>query len=218
MTKKIGAIFLIFMFIVIFAINNVLAYEDELFKFDLPSTYRNFSYNNQIFYFINTKDKNKGIMIWAVPDSSMKKSVWDIDEADVRKITNKLGSASTVSVDKKAKLGKEKALKYIFKEEGSYFETYIIASNKYVYIVAFTGATKSELSSNEYMTVKNSFKLKDSTTNWNVVRILVIIAIGSIGMIIRNKKRAYKINGPMNYGNIDYKNITEEDFNNLSNR
>jgi len=216
MIRRLNRIFLLFILFSILAITNVLAYEDDLFKFDLPDNYKNMSYNNELVAFVNENNEDLGIIIAIHEDKGLKKSVWDIEESDLNTFTNLLFTKDQIiEIEKRSKLGNEKAIKYIVGDEELYMELYVLASNKYVYIVTFTGKTISDLSNPDYRQMQKSFKLKDSTTDANVVYMLVFIAITVISIIIKSKKASKQYNAPTYGGDIDYKNMTEEDFNNL---
>ena len=99
-----------------------------------------------------------------------------------------------ISKDKKSKLGKEKAIKVVLKDDDNdYYEIYILLSNKYVYMVAFTANSQLDLDNADYKMVKDSFKLKDMTTNPTVVYILgaVIVMGASIFFKSRKKNKMY---------------------------
>ena len=101
-------------------------------------------------------------MIYAYENSEMKKSVWDIDDNDLDDLLRNLGySAEVVDTNKKAKLGKEKAVEVIVTDGEAYMDMYLLASNKYIYVVMFVGDSRADLSNSDFQTVKNSFKLKD---------------------------------------------------------
>ena len=137
--KKVLEIFvLMFVLIILLFSEMVYAYSDDLFEFDLPSTYANLSYSS-VHAFADTNNKNRGMLIYVHEHISMKKSVWDIDKGDLQNIVREIiGSNNTYTLERKAKLGKEKAAKITAKSGNDYFEIYILASNKYIYMVVFT--------------------------------------------------------------------------------
>ena len=207
--------FIIILFLIIAMsftfITTSLGYEDELFKFDLPSNFANISYQEFYMFADTTAPQGRGFMIYAYKDTGIKKSVWDIDDLDLEMLIRRLGyGVNIIKKDKREKLGKEKAVKVTISESGKYGEIYILASNNYVYMVMFIGDSLSDLNSSDYQTIKDSFELKDATTNFKAVYIIVSIVIIIVSFAIATKRRNKKIN--MN-SNIDYKNMTEEDFN-----
>lgn len=189
----------------------VSAYSDDLFKFDLPSTYGNLAYQN-MYVFADTDNDDRGMIIYVHEDKGVKKSVWDIDKSDLDRIIGYLSIGSNViSTDRKAKLGKEKAIKVVMGEDDNYIEIYVLASNKYIYMVTFVAKTQSDFKNSDYDMIKKSFKLKDRTTSPVAIYILIIIIIGGFTTYrkIKNPKGKYI----SEQGNqIDYKNMTEEDF------
>ena len=183
-------------FILIFIIAELLSticfgFSDDLFEFDLPSDFGNVSHNG-IYAFVSSKDSNKSMLIFTANDTKIKKSVWDIDDSDFNQLVNKLASSSNiVNTDKRAKLGKEKAVKVTVRDSSSgYMDIYILASNKYLYMVSFRGKTLADLNNSDYTMIKNSFKLKDHTTNYKLIYILVIVVLLAIRLfLIFRKKR-----------------------------
>jgi len=84
MIKQISKITLILIIFLSAICSKVLAYSDDLFKFDLPSSYGNLSYNN-MYMFTDTENENRGMIIYAYEDSGLKKSVWDIEDTDLNR-------------------------------------------------------------------------------------------------------------------------------------
>ncbi len=212
-SKIIGSMILIVL-IVCMGMSNVLAYSDELFEFDLPDNYGNISYQN-MYVFTDANNEERGMIIYAIENKQIKKSVWDIDKDDLKDLVRKLSiNSDVVKTEKRAKLGKEKAVELILSSEGNYIDLYILASNKYIYMVTFMGDTETDLENTDYAMIKKSFKLKDATTNFRLLYVIVAIIVIAIGAYLKYRKsNVYK-----NYNNhkkqetIDYKNLTEEDF------
>jgi len=90
-------------------------------------------------------------------------------------------------------------------------DVYILASNKYIYMVTFVGNSQVDLNNNDYEMIKASFELKDRTTNPIVIYILIaIVGIGIKCFVSYKKQNQYN---PQEYKReLDYKNMTEEDF------
>ena len=65
--------------------------------------------------------------------------------------------------------------------------------------------------------IKSSFKLKDKTTNPIAIYMLIIIAIIAIRVFFmcRKNKNRYSSYSYSQNNEIDYKNMTEEDFNKM---
>lgn len=195
MMKNILKTSLIISILLIICSTNVLAYADELFKFDLPDTYKEQeSGDEDTLIFVDTKNEARGIVISKQKDKGLKKSVWDIEDSDLDRIVRTMSYGSeVVDKDKKAKLGKEKAVKIILRNslfgEEQYLEMYLIASNNYVCAIAFTGESEADLDCEDYKMIKKSFKLKDRSTN--PVAIFIIIALVGVGIRfwITNKKQ-----------------------------
>lgn len=146
----------------------------------------------------------------------LKKSVWKIDDSDLDKFIDYISVGSNIiSTDKRAKLGKEKAIKILMQGDEGLLEVYILASNKYIYMVSFVGNSTSDLDNDDYKMIKDSFKLKDRTTNPVVIYILIIIAVIAIKVFISYRKQKKWNSQTYNNNEIDYKNMTEEDFKNM---
>lgn len=213
MKKIIGSLFL--MIVIVFTtLSNCFAYSDELFDFDLPESYINVAYQN-MYVFTDSKNEKRGFIIYAREDRNIKKSVWDIDRADMEKLVRSFSrGAKVVRTEKRAKLGKEKAVEVLLSSEGNYIDLYILASNKYIYMVTFMGENETDLENTDYTMIKKSFKLKDATTNFRLLYIIIAIIAIAIGAYLKHRKSSMYTN----YNNykkqetIDYKNLTEEDF------
>ena len=214
MIKKVSIVLLIIFFTLV---PMVFGFSNDLFKFDLPEGYGNLEYNNS-FVFAKTDESGRGMIILAKEYPGLKKSVWSIEQSDMNRLVNILsGSSNVVKTEKRAKLGKEKAIRVIVEADGSYIEMYILASNKYVYGVMFAGKSVSDFENEDYKMIKKSFKLKDRTTNPIAIYIVIaIVAFGTKPLIsfLKNRKE-YSYNAPStnNIDNLDYKNMTEDDFN-----
>lgn len=102
-----------------------------------------------------------------------------------------------VKKDRKAKLRKEKAVEIILSEDGNYMDLYILASNKYIYMVSFIGKSQADLDNTDYVMIKDSFRLKDATTNFKALYILGVIVVIAISAFVKFKKSMRGI--PMNY-------------------
>lgn len=211
--KIIGSIFIMIL-IVIMNLSNVMAYSDDLFEFDLPDNYANVSYQGMNI-FTDANNESRGMIIYSRENTQIKKSVWDIDRDDLKDLVNSLSrGANVIKTEKRAKLGKEKAVEVVLSSEGNYIDLYILASNKYIYMVTFMGENETDLENTDYTMIKKSFKLKDATTNFRLLYIIIAIIAIAIGAYLKHRKSSMYTN----YNNykkqetIDYKNLTEEDF------
>lgn len=211
MTRK---FYKIIVFVILFITMNftqVLAYSDELFEFDLPQSYGQMIYKT-MYLFPDSNNSDRGMAIYAYESAGLKKSVWDIDDDDLNKIIkNYSNDVNVLTTDKKAKLGKEKAIKMNMQLDDTYAETYILASNNYIYMVLLTGNTLDDLNNPDYKMIKDSFNIKDSSTDPKLIYFGIFLVIGGIWLFKIYRKN--KNNMPTNYyNNIDYKNMTEDDL------
>ena len=201
--KIIFKILIIVTFLGIVTCSYVQGYSDDLFEFDLPDNYGTLNYQN-LRVFSDTENSDKGMMIYADEDVGLKKSVWNLDSSDVDTLVSRLGMGTNIiETDRKAKLGKEKALKVTLNDDEDYMECYIMASNKYIYMVAFMSDSQEGLENEDFKAIKKSFKLKDSTTNPIVVYVLIIMVIIGIKVfftIRKNKKMQMQGNELWNQG------------------
>ena len=219
MMKKVSIVFIILFFTLI---PIVLGYSNDLFKFDLPEGYGVVEIKNAYTY-VKASDPDRNFIIMVTESAGLKKSVWKIDDSDMDKLVRTFSmGAKVIETEKKAKLGKEKAIRFLLDSDGDYIEMYILASNKYIYGVIFSGKSQADLENDEYKMIKKSFKLKDRTTNPTVIYILVAVAAFGIKPLIKflKMRKEYSYNNysnnvgsiNTNLDNIDYKNMTEEDF------
>lgn len=211
--KIIGSTILIVL-IICMSIPNVLAYSDDLFEFDLPDNYANVSYQDMN-VFTDPNNENRGMIIYSKENRNIKKSVWDIDRDDLKDLVNSLSRGSNVvKTEKRAKLGKEKAVEVVLSNGGDYIDLYILASNKYIYMVTFMGESETDLDNSDYAMVKKSFKLKDATTNFRLLYVIIALAVIGISAYLKYGKSSIytNYNNHKKQETIDYKNLTEEDF------
>ena len=179
---------------------------------ELPEEYGCIEYQ-KMYVFANGDNSDRGFIIYVKDDIGLKKSVWDIDKSDLDRLVSLLAVGSNiVSTDRKAKLGSEKAVKVTLEEDGDYLEVYILASNKYIYMVMFTGKSEADLNNSDYAMVKKSFKLKDRTTNPIVIYVLIaMIGIGIKVFISMRKNRNMYQNPVMHVNNTLDSNLEDTD-------
>lgn len=188
MKKRIVEILFLFVIMMIITISNSLAYSDDLFEFDLPDGYGNVTYQG-MYVFSDANNEDRGVVIYASENTDIKKSVWEIDQSDLDKTIRLLsGDSSIIKTEKRAKLGKEKAVEVILSDDGDYMDLYILASNKYIYMVTFMGTSQAELENTDYAMIKNSFRLKDATTDIRLFFVIGIMLLIGIGIFISYRR------------------------------
>lgn len=192
-------------------------FEKNLFEFDVPDNYESSVYQG-MYAFSDTTNEDRGFIIYARENRNIKKSVWDISQSDLNDLSRSIARTGTsVETEKRVKLGKEKAAKMILSDGDSYVELYVLASNKYIYLVTFVGETEADLNNSDYEMVKKSFKLKDATTNFRLLYVIVALIVIGVSAYLKYRKSSVH----SNYSNhkkqetIDYKNLTEDDFKNM---
>jgi hypothetical protein len=214
MTKRISKIILLVFSIMVILMPSVLAYENDKFQFELPDNY--IKVDGDDVYIFTDPNSERGMIIYTKEDHNLKKSAWNIDDDDFDRLVAMLSlGGRTVSKNKRAKLGKEKAAEAMIESNGTYIDVYIMASNKYIYMVCLVGESKSDLECSDFQKIKKTFKLKDHTTNPTVIYILVIGIVVAISLFLKNKKQKGGNIGGYNGNNVDYKNMTEDDFKNM---
>lgn len=171
-----------------------------------------------MYAFTDTTNEDRGFIIYARENRNIKKSAWDINQSDLNEFSRSIARTGTsVDTEKRAKLGKEKAAKMILSDRENYIELYVLASNKYVYLVTFIGESEADLNNSDYEMVKKSFKLKDATTNFRLLYVIVALIVIGVSAYLKYRKSSVYAN----YSNhkkqetIDYKNLTEDDFKNM---
>ncbi len=190
-SKILASVLLIIMMISV--IKTSFAYSDDLFKFDLPDNYYKTTYEGYD-VFIDKNNSNRAMLIAKEKNTQIKKNIWDIEDDDLDRLTRLIGygaNAQLVEKNKKAKLGKEKAIEMIYTRQGAYVDVYFLASNKYIYMVGFTGSSMEELKNEDFLKIQKSFKLKDRTTNFKALYYVLIALAVIIGTVIKNRKRLF---------------------------
>lgn len=179
-------------------------FSDELFEFELPENYGKFIYEG-IYAFSDANNKEKGITIVAKENSDIKKSVWDVEDSDLDTLTYAIADKDEIKkIDKRAKLGEEKAIMFYVEDGENFSEIYLVASNNYIYIITMIAPTKTELNSLDFREFKDTFKLKDRTTNYKAIEIIILIVVVLVSFIIKTKKKNRQ-QVPMH--NIGYRNF-----------
>lgn len=164
-------------------------FSDELFEFELPENYGKFIYEG-VYAFADTNNKEKGITIVAKENSDIKKSVWDVEDSDLNTLTYAIADKDKIKeIDKRAKLGEEKAIMFYIEDGENFSEIYLVASNNYIYIITMIAPTKTELNSLDFRDFKDTFKLKDRTTNYKAIEIIILIVVVLVSFIIKTKKK-----------------------------
>lgn len=167
---------------------NVYAYENEIFKIEVPADYVEMSYSG-LYTFV--KSEEKGIVVYAFESAGLKKDISAMSQSDVEELIGELISDDvTILEQEKEKLGKSKAIKARVKDEedSTYMDMYIVLSDKHILFVCFTAATEAELDDIEYLEIKASFKMKEKTTNATLVKAgIFVLACG--GVVLKAKRR-----------------------------
>ena len=187
--KKILNVFFLSIVLVLMLEMNVYGFENETYKIDIPSDYQELSSRGTAVF---AKTDHTGITIFSIESSGLKKDINTMSQSEINEILNKLFGYKTQVLSKgKEKLGKSKAIKARVKSEDSYMDTYIVVSDKHVLLIAFIAKDELTLDSQEFASIKKSFKMKEKTTNVTLLRGgMVFLAIG--GTVVRYIKKRRK--------------------------
>ena len=196
--RKVQRIFLISIFIVFLLVVNVFAYENEIYKIDVPDSFESVSYNESVVFVKKgaTSDSSEGIAIFAYPSSGLKKDITTMSNSDVDELLSyivKDDQETQVMEKKKEKLGKSKALKARVKlnedNETTYMDVYITVSDKHIVLVSFMANSEVTLDNSEYNSIKKSFKMKEKTTNVTFIKAGIVILI--LGVVAFKAKKRF---------------------------
>ena len=215
MKKILKNILIISIFLSILYFNNVLAYSNEFFEFDLPDKYTNMSFGS-IQMFVSTENENRGVAISSYKVLGEKnRSAWELDDASLSRIISSFGDENNVLRTVKTKLGKEKTIAILVKDDIGYSDNYILYSGEDVYWITFMAESKEALDNDEFNIIKKSFKIKSAKTeasSFGKIALIasIVFAIGCLVYYLKSKMWRPRMHNEDNY--IDYKNMTEEDF------
>lgn len=186
--KKVRSIIIFTILTICILTTNIYAYENDIFKIDLPSDYAEMSVSG---VYIFTKNEEKGIIIHSVDSVGLKKNISTMSKDDVEELIDiVLKDDVNILEQKKEKLGKAKAIKARAENDGDYLDLYIVVSDKHILLVMFTAPTEAELDNEEYLEIKDSFKMKERTTNATFVKILGVLAVGA-GVVFKYRKKFF---------------------------
>lgn len=239
MKKVIVKVLMFIMLFIVIISTEVWAYSSGSFKFDLPDGFKenkrdipflsSVNEGKQYTYIGTTEEAAGWIDIYEANIGERTKSVRQLTKKDVEDIVK--ASTSSVkenfqyTIDQKAKLGKEDAIKVTTKYNiyGLNYcnEAYLMTSGTYMYIVVFNGEDEIDLQKECYQTVKDSFKItRKYSTEFMVVMLIIVVLIvtvifngnRNVGKMANIEYNRNKFRNPYINEKIDYKNLTEEDF------
>ena len=187
--KKLICITVIMILMICMLTIDVYAYENDIFKIDLPSDYGQVNYGN-IYMFV--KSEETVIVIYTVNSVGLKKNISTMSKSDVEEIIGSVVDDDITIIEQdKEKLGKSKAIKArVRDEENNYMDMYIVVSDKHVLLVCFMAESEAGLDSAEYLKIKKSFKMKERTTNSTVIRVLIFGAV-AVGVVLKIRKKYF---------------------------
>lgn len=207
--------------IILLSLSNIIsfAYEDALFKFNVPENYTNMS-TTEKYVFQDSENEERKMEIYALEFQQVGNSIDDISDNKLNEIVSKFGnSMNFLEANRKDTLGDLKVIRVLLKETEGIKELNIFVHNKVVYVMVFDGKTREELNNSDYNMIRDSFEInRDEQITlinkvFKIIGILILIRI-VIGFIpSRDMKSHYK-----NYKKskkIDYKNLSEQDLNNF---
>lgn len=212
MKKNMLKILIVVVLVFGIASQNLYAYSDEFFEFDIPSEYGNMSYSG-LSMFVNSKNNERIIICMTRKQANGSvRSVWSLSDSEVNMIVSQLGKEyNVIETDKKAKLGNEKAIKLKVIENDVYMEGYLLTSKDNIHFIAFASSSLSDLDNEEFRMVKDSFKLKETSSNTNIIFIIAVIGIVGTMLFLYIREKNNK-----NNVNTYYTNDTITDINNTT--
>lgn len=197
--------------------SDLYAYSDELFEFDIPDTYGNISYSGLTMFASTEKTERIIILLSREQKYSSISSVWELSDSDVDKIVSELGSEYNVMhTDKRARLGKEKAIKLRVTTDGACIEGYLLMTKGYIHFVGFGASSLADLENDDFKMVKDSFKLKGSSNTAQNIFIIAVIAIVGTMLFLYIKEKSKK-NDNIYYTNTETNSNNLNDYNYINN-
>ena len=186
--KKLMSILMIGVTAVLLLTINVYGYENEIYKIDVPSDYKELGYQGSSVF---SKSEDIGITIFSKKSEGLKKDFNTMTDSEVNEIIDTLFGYKTDIISKgKEKLGKSKSIKARVKSSDSYMDVYIVVSDKHILLIGFLAPSEAELDSQEFTSIKKSFKMKEKTTNTTLLRggLLLLAGGGSVIGYIRKRR------------------------------
>ena len=188
MKRIIIIIILITIIMISCSVITVYGFENDIYKIDLPDDYESLSTKSISAFVKNESDGDIGICIYSIESIGLKKDFSTMSKYEVKEL---LGTVMKDDIDvvetNKEKLGKSKAIKARVKDDDSYFDFYIVTSNKHILLIAFSAPTIEELDNEEFVAIKKSFKMKEWSTNATLVKFgLGALAVG--GFVLKQKR------------------------------
>ena len=188
MKRIIIIIILITIIMISCSVITVYGFENDIYKIDLPDDYESLSTKSISAFVKNESDGDIGICIYSIESIGLKKDFSTMSKYEVKEL---LGTVMKDDIDvvetNKEKLGKSKAIKARVKDDDSYFDFYIVTSNKHILLIAFSAPTIEELDNEEFAAIKKSFKMKEWSTNATLVKFgLGALAVG--GFVLKQKR------------------------------
>ena len=186
--NKLIRISIISIMMIFFLTLNVCAFENEIYKMNIPSEYASMSYAGMDVF---TKGEEYGVVIYSFEAVGLKKNLSTMPKSEVNELLGKVISKDAKIIEQsKEKLGKAKSIKARVLHEESYMDVYIVVSDKHILLISFVAPNQSELDSEEYLEIKKSFKMKERTTNANLVK-FGIGAVAVVGAVFKFKNQLF---------------------------
>lgn len=164
--------------ILIFLASNVYAYENNLYKMDIPSDY--YEIGNE-FGRVFMKNDNAITVITIEKDS--KRDIYDLSDSEVKEFIDAYEQEDygiSIINQEKGKIGNKKAIHLIGKLNDGYCDMYIMNSNRHFLMVTFISDSLDGLNKEEYQKIKDSFVMKETMIDYKViVGVAAIIIVGA---------------------------------------
>lgn len=196
MKKLMKKSFILSILIIIMLQISVYAYENDIYKLEVPDTYEKSEFSNSAIFTKSSLGKANTILVYVRPSAGLKKDISAMTKSDIDELVSLLvdknGGKEELLEQKKEKLGNSKAIKIRIKRaeqnDTSYMDMYVTVSDKHIVLVAFMAEDISDLDSTEYKNIKKSFKMKERTTNVTILKVAgIVVVIGVMALVLKKR-------------------------------
>ena len=201
MKKLMKRSFILSVLIIMILEMSIYAYENDVYKLEVPDTYEKSEFSNSAIFTKSSSGKANTILVYVKPAYGLKRDINAMTKSQIDELVSLLVDKSSQTEElveqKKEKLAKSKAIKVRIKRNEkndiSYMDMYITVSDKHIVLVAFMAQDISDLDSIEYKNIKDSFILKEKTTNVTILKVVgIILVIGVITLILKKRAKVNK--------------------------
>jgi len=169
-------------------ISNMNTFSNETLKIDIPKNYTHHDYGIADVFI--SDDSVRMIAVCLFKSNGLKRDINSITQEEIDKVVNNNNKGSNkIIAQTKEQLGENETIKLRTKDEDNtytYSDMYILASDKHLIAVMFSGSSIEDLDNIEFQNVKASFELKEKIINSKIYIALVILMF-IIAVVLRIK-------------------------------